>query len=483
MTRQLSIGSYLAVAVTLIILVTSTIVVVDFGAHQRHGSMAAKELAAATVTSLFAGSVSAGLVFNDLDSVEKELANLKRASGIDAASVFGPNDAKPMASMAVRGEAPTAPRPPSTEIAGDQMIVAQEVVDTNGAPSGSVVVVFSLREDMRAIAFMQGTLVIRGLLLVVVTASLIVLIARKKLIRPLLALVKRANEIEEGNLHGAKGLVGANMEIQKLSDAFDKMGTAIADREQSLRHELEVAANLQVSVLPDGPKVRGLEIAACMQPATEVGGDYYDVIPVEDGCWIGIGDVSGHGLGAGVVMLMLQSAIGALVRANPNADPSTIEVLVNAVLFDNIRNRMKRRDHATLSILRYTRDGRVRHAGAHEDLIVWRKKTREIELVPTDGTWVGAMPSIASATVDSELSLEPGDIVVLYTDGITEARRDKAQFGLPALCDVVSANADKTSNEIRDAIVTAVHAWTAQCQDDISVVVLRHEPEMAAAAE
>ncbi len=66
---------------------------------------------------------------------------------------------------------------------------------------------------------------------------------------------------------------------------------------------------MQTSILPRKFAVPGLEISAKMIPASEVGGDYYDVIPVDDGCWIAIGDVSGHGLDAGLVMLMLQSSI------------------------------------------------------------------------------------------------------------------------------------------------------------------------------
>ena len=59
-----------------------------------------------------------------------------------------------------------------------------------------------------------------------------------------------------------------------------------------------------------------------MIPATEVGGDYYDVLPVPGGCWLGIGDVAGHGLNAGLIMLMIQCSVASLVRRDPNTSPS-----------------------------------------------------------------------------------------------------------------------------------------------------------------
>src|SRR5205814_931340 len=116
-----------------------------------------------------------------------------------------------------------------------------------------------------------------------------------------------------------------------------------------------------------------IELAAHMLPAAEVGGDYYDVLPTDDGCWIGIGDVAGHGLNAGLVMMMVQSVVTALVQSNPKADPTDHVVRLNEVLFENIRHRLGRDEHVTLSLLRYSEDGSLRWAGAHENLLVVHK--------------------------------------------------------------------------------------------------------------
>ena len=103
---------------------------------------------------------------------------------------------------------------------------------------------------------------------------------------------------------------------------------------------MEIAARIQTSILPRDVNVAGLEIAAAMHAATEVGGDYYDVVPVDDGCWLGIGDVAGHGLGTGLVMLMMQSGIGALARKMPDASPRDLLLALNTMLVENVRVRL-----------------------------------------------------------------------------------------------------------------------------------------------
>src|SRR5262252_1055280 len=92
-----------------------------------------------------------------------------------------------------------------------------------------------------------------------------------------------------------------------------------AERER-LAEELEIAARIQATMLPRISRVAGLEIAAVMVPSAEVGGDYYDIIPTKGGCWIGIGDVAGHGLKSGLVMMMIQSILATLVRHEPDGD-------------------------------------------------------------------------------------------------------------------------------------------------------------------
>ena len=245
--------------------------------------------------------------------------------------------------------------------------------------------------------------------------------------------------------------------------------------QQRLEQELSIATRIQTSILPRDLSVSGLEIAANMLPATEVGGDYYDVLPTPDGCWIGIGDVAGHGLRPGLVMMMLQSVVSALVRSNPNAAPRDVLKVVNGVLYENVRERLRQDEHATLSLISYKKDGQLVFAGAHEDMLILRAQTGKVEQVPTLGTWVGATRDIDEATQDSRCRLHDGDVLLLYTDGVTEAQnRAGEMFGIERLSAELCRLGRVSVPEIRDGLCAAVTEFMAEQKDDIAVLVARY---------
>jgi phosphoserine phosphatase RsbU/P len=251
--------------------------------------------------------------------------------------------------------------------------------------------------------------------------------------------------------------------------------TALRERaeQRQQQKEIEIAMQLQRSLLPSAVAIEGLELAAVMRPVSDVGGDYHDIIPSGDGCWIGVGDVAGHGLQAGLVMLMIQSMLGVLVRSDPTQAPSTILRAVNAALCCNIRERLRQEEHATLTILDYRRDGRVRFAGAHEDIIVYRAATGRVELIPTPGMWVGIQPEFDAE--DSALQLDDGDLLVLYTDGVTEARNAARKlFGAERLVSLIVGSGSESVHQICDRILQAVLAWSPVPQDDVTLLVARH---------
>ncbi|HWO24234.1 MAG TPA: SpoIIE family protein phosphatase [Kofleriaceae bacterium] len=244
-------------------------------------------------------------------------------------------------------------------------------------------------------------------------------------------------------------------------------------RAERLARELQLAEHIQTSILPRPPLAPGIELAARMLPAAEVGGDYYDVIPAADGCWIAIGDVSGHGLEAGLVALMLQSATAAILRSAPDIAPERALAGINAILYDNVRKRLGRDEFVTFSLLRYRRDGTVVHCGAHEDILVWRAATREVELHATDGPWLALAPAVQWQP--HELQLGGGDLLVLVTDGLIENRDGDGQmFGLEGARRIVGERADGDAGEIVAALVAASLALGPRPEDDMTVVALRH---------
>lgn len=239
--------------------------------------------------------------------------------------------------------------------------------------------------------------------------------------------------------------------------------------------QLDIARRVQTSIVPKTLVVEGLELAAVMIPAEEVGGDYYDVLPFSGGAWIGIGDVSGHGLDAGLVMLMVQSALSALVRSRADLTPSEAVCTLNEVVYDNVRTRLRQNDHVTLSLLRYTTDGRIRFAGAHEYMLIHRHATGRVEAVLSHGTWVGGMRDIRAATHDQEVTLEPGDVLLLYTDGITEAMNSSGeQFDLGRLEQAISASAEQGPAAVVERVLSDVRAFSSEQLDDRSLLVVRY---------
>ena len=242
---------------------------------------------------------------------------------------------------------------------------------------------------------------------------------------------------------------------------------------ERLARELQLAERIQTSILPRPPLAPGIEIAARMIPATEVGGDYYDVIPAADGCWLAIGDVSGHGLDAGVISLMVQSATSAILRSVPDISPVDAITGINAILHDNVRKRLARDDFVTFNLLRYRRDGTVVHCGAHEDILVWRAATRTVELHPTQGPWVAVDPK--SRWQVRELRLLHGDVMVLLTDGLIENRDGGGEmFGMEAARQLLAERGDLDPGDLIDALVQASLRWSPRPEDDMTVVALRH---------
>lgn len=244
---------------------------------------------------------------------------------------------------------------------------------------------------------------------------------------------------------------------------------------QRLKQEAVLAARIQTDILPKRSGVDGLEISAKMIPAAEVGGDYYDIIPCENGCWLGIGDVTGHGLMAGLLMMMIQSMVAALVHSRPDASPRDIVIDLNAVLYANIRHRLGRDEQASLMLLRYERSGRLTFAGYHEEFLVYRSGLGVSELITPPGIWVGVLADISAETVAVELQLNEGDFFVLYSDGVLEALNDHGeQFGtkrLKALVDQAGSSAEPS--ELIQLILDAVDQWQPRQRDDVTVLVAR----------
>jgi serine phosphatase RsbU (regulator of sigma subunit) len=150
-------------------------------------------------------------------------------------------------------------------------------------------------------------------------------------------------------------------------------------------------------------------------------------------------------------------------------------VHLNTTIYDNVRQRLDQNEHVTLMLARYWEDGRLIYAGAHEEAVVYRQAQAQCEVLPVSGTWIGLVPTIRAHTFDRSIRLDEGDLVVLYTDGVTESRNTQGEmFGLERLCALVQEHGRRDVRAICDRIIEAALAWGEEQHDDVSVLVIRH---------
>lgn len=246
-----------------------------------------------------------------------------------------------------------------------------------------------------------------------------------------------------------------------------------------LSAELEVTRKLQQMILPKDhelSQIEGLDIAGYMEPADEVGGDYYDVLHANGRVKIGIGDVTGHGLESGVLMIMVQTAVRTLMENN-ETDPKKFLEALNRTIYNNIQ-RMSSSKNLTLSLADYY-DGKLNLSGQHEKIILIRSNG-DLECIDTIdlGFPIGLEESIVDFVAQTQIQLQTGDVVVLYTDGITEAENILGvQYGIERLCKVVQHNWQKSVREIRQIVIDDLcqHINQHKVYDDITLVILKQK--------
>ncbi|GAB4198397.1 MAG: hypothetical protein Fur006_48090 [Coleofasciculaceae cyanobacterium] len=285
----------------------------------------------------------------------------------------------------------------------------------------------------------------------------------------------QANEMLEARVKERTAqLEDANAEItilnEKLKSENIRMGA-----------ELDILRRMQQLILPKSTELEAiadLDIAGFMEPADEVGGDYYDVLHSDDVVTIGIGDVTGHGLESGILMVMTQSIVRTLSEIQ-ESDPVRFLDTLNRTIYKNVE-RMNSDKNLTLAILNYC-SGQLSISGQHEETLVVRKGGK-IERIDTMnlGFPIGLDEEIADFINHITVELQPGDGVVLYTDGIPEAKDiNKKFYGLERLCAVVSKNWHLDAEQIKQVAISDLRQFIGKQKvfDDITLVVLKMKDE------
>lgn len=297
---------------------------------------------------------------------------------------------------------------------------------------------------------------------------------------PIRVLVDATKVIASGDYNHLTNVVSVD-EIGDLSQNFNQMIKNIklyqdkllsSEREKS---ELELASRIQTCLLPAIPEREFYEVTATMIPAAEVGGDYYDLIGEANGrVWFGIGDVSGHGLTSGLIMMMAQTAFNTILLNEPNISSDKLIAQVNKVMYQNIKQRLGEDHFMTLSFMVANPDGTVRFSGAHLDVLVYRHETKKVERVTTSGVWLGLIPDIEAGTVEKEFKLNHNDLMFLYTDGLIECtNKSNEQYDMDRLCKKLEEVGDKPIKQIEEDIISDVFAFLNEQKDDITFVIAK----------
>lgn len=278
----------------------------------------------------------------------------------------------------------------------------------------------------------------------------------------------------------------AQFEISKANEEITILNERLNAENLRLSAEVTVTRELQRMILPRADELKtipGLDISGYMEPADEVGGDYYDVLQHNGKFKMGMGDVTGHGLESGVLMLMTQMGIRTLMTSD-ESDPARFLSTLNRTLYDNVQ-RMGIDKSLTLMLLDYTPPdnrniaGQLKVSGQHEELIVVRQGG-EIERIDTLdlGFPVALEEDISNFISHVDVQLQPGDGVVMYTDGITEAENpDGEQYNVEKLCSVISKQWSDSAEGVKNAIIDDVrmHIGSQVVFDDITLLVLKQK--------
>jgi sigma-B regulation protein RsbU (phosphoserine phosphatase) len=241
----------------------------------------------------------------------------------------------------------------------------------------------------------------------------------------------------------------------------------------SINSELEMARKIQLAILPhETPKITGLEIAARFVPMSSVAGDFYDFIIVDEKhVGILIADATGHGLPAALIASMLQMALAA--QAAHASSPAAVLGGLNQALFGKFTTHFVTAAYIFVDMEQRT----IRYGGAgHPPLLLWRASTRSAEELEENGLVLGLF---ADATYgEIEVTMQPGDRVVPYTDGILEAGNPSGEmYGGGRFKRFLELNCSTGTNEFSEALLDELSLWSGQPrgqgqQDDITFLTI-----------
>ena len=354
----------------------------------------------------------------------------------------------------------------------------------NVAPLGRVVIGVSEGVIMNGIydprlktAYILAGIFVVGLSLIYLLISVFV--------KPIQALTDGVRAIGEGALDEEIRIDGPE-EIGEIARAFNEITMKFREAQHSvveqerMQKEMQVAQEIQHSLLPGKvPDISGYDIASLYRAAKEVGGDYYDFVAVdEDNLGVVVADVSGKGVPGSLVMTMIRTALRMEARGSRSAAD------VMSRMNDFVTEDMKKGMFVTIFYVILDSKNRViSYASAgHNPMVLFRAETDETFFLNPRGFPVGiSLPdeSLFRRSIDVEkIKLKKDDMLVIYTDGVTEAmNEEREQYGEDRLLALIKNWGRKSPDEFIDALNEDIKEFTSGYpqNDDITVVAVKEK--------
>lgn len=259
-----------------------------------------------------------------------------------------------------------------------------------------------------------------------------------------------------------------------LADRFNRVNRE-NDRLREVHKELGIARKILHSILPEkAPEIPGMRIICSYRSTEEVGGDFYDFHHTGEAKFgVLIADVSGHGLPAALISSMLKIAFSGESAAAEA--PERLLRNMNRLLLGKCDERFITAGYAFVDVA--ARELRYASAG-HPPMLVWKKKERQLLTVKPPGQLLGVLPEV-TCTV-AALALEPGDRILLHTDGLTECPDPNGEpFGEERVAVALQESAALSGEQLTDALYAALTAWSGGClhfEDDVALIIMELEP-------
>ena len=304
-------------------------------------------------------------------------------------------------------------------------------------------------------------------------------------VKPIQKLTEGVMRIGEGNLDQTLPIEGAD-EFSEIARAFNEMTSKFRKAQETvveqerLQKEMQVAQEIQHALLPRRfPDIEGYDISTVYRAAKDVGGDYFDFVQIDENILgIIVADVSGKGVPGSLVMTMIRTALR--LEARGNYSPTDILSRVNLFVTDDVKRGM------FITIFFITLDSARRtisYASAgHNPMILYRKDPDSCYFLNTRGMPLGiALPEGVSFEESLEfdrLQLKKDDMLIVYTDGITEAMNKLGeQFGNERLVEFIKANSELAPEEFTKKLDAELARFTggAPQNDDITLVVIKEK--------